>query len=769
VSAPLVDLTDPAWASILPDSIAILVGGHAVRTIRSGPNHLDEWFHRDDHDRLGDAIAAAARTPGVKAVVQVRGWSQGNYLPGWCSITDLTDHPMIAGILVQWHCERLTDRLDRTDSDYQVAVAAAVNEVQQALTDALPVALFELNEHEELTYANPLYQHWFHASDSDVTPWLQGIHDESLPTVQGALRRSRMGTWFHERVRLAGVDEQWVEIKVTTTDSVHRHVGVAHDITTQVSVEREVRAARDAAIRASTAKSEFLANMSHEIRTPLNGVIGMATLLLDTPMTADQRSRVVTLREAGEHLLDLVNDLLDFAKVETGKLELEAIEFSPIDVITSVVSLHVSAGFDKGVRLRVDADASMPRTVVGDPNRLRQVLSNLVGNAIKFTPAGSVTIRITAEQPHSPTIRFEVVDTGIGIDADAQARIFEPFEQAESSTTRRFGGTGLGLPISRQLVELMGGLLTVASKPAHGSTFWFTIPFASTTEATVPVSASVTASLTLSHVLPVTVIESTTAGVSAPVIAEPVTMATPEAPPRPLVLLVEDNIINQKVACGFLDHLGYNVLVANDGLEGLEMALNHDVAAILMDCQMPRMDGYEATRRIRADREGYVPIVALTAGAMPGDRERCLDAGMDDYLSKPIDVALLDTMLRRVCAPVVEQVEELLDQSRIGELQQLPGGDGSLFDEAVSAFCEQAPRLMQEISELAINGEFEPMTRPAHTLTGMSASVGATRLASVARRVESLSTDAAADLASVAALLSELQRTLEATSEAFGR
>ena len=508
--------------------------------------------------------------------------------------------------------------------------------------------------------------------------------------------------------------------------------------------EAQIASARDAAIEASRLKSEFLANMSHEIRTPLNGVIGLATLLLDTPLNREQRDRVVTLRSAGEHLLALVNDILDFSKIETGNLELERVDFELPKVIDEVISLYASSAFDKGVRLRIDTDASTPRSVIGDPARLRQILTNLLGNALKFTQAGSVTLRITSEGRHSPTVRFEVVDTGIGISPEAQQRIFEPFVQAESSTTRRFGGTGLGLPICRQLVELMGGVLSVDSRAGQGSTFWFTIPFD-------PPSLEVSSRPYLE------------AGASEP---------GPPVHRQGRVLLVEDNAINQQVALGFLQHLGWEADVASDGLEGLEAALAQPYTVILMDCQMPRMDGYEATQRIRAaERElaRRTPIVALTAGAMAGDRERCLDAGMDDYLSKPIDLNRLEVAMDRwsgAAAPDSDD-EPVLDPERASELRSLPGRHGSLLDDAAAMFREQAPAVVEAIAELAASERWKAVSERAHALKGMSATIGAKRLAEIADALELATKVVTPDVVQVSALLPSLNQTFERTTNAL--
>jgi signal transduction histidine kinase/ActR/RegA family two-component response regulator len=388
-------------------------------------------------------------------------------------------------------------------------------------------------------------------------------------------------------------------------------------------------AATQAAQTADRAKSDFLAMMSHEIRTPLNGILGSAELLLSTRLTLDQRDLVATVTTSGELLLAIVNDVLDFAKVEAGRLKLEAINFRPADVVRSVVELCRAAAQAKRLQLTVELAPDLPTEVIGDPGRLSQVLGNLVNNAVKFTSAGEVRVRaIAAEDGPSATILgFSVEDTGIGIPLDVQPTLFQAFMQADSSTTRRFGGTGLGLAISKRLVELMGGEIGVDSAAGEGSTFHFTARLG------VPAHST----LVSGHV-------------TAPAAAQESGLGALVAEERARVLLVEDNLMNQRVVTLMMDHLGYALDVAADGMAAIEaVRTSPGYDLILMDCHLPQMDGFEATRQIR-QLDGLVartPIVALTANAFPSDRQRCLDAGMDDYLAKPITFDLFSKTIRK--------------------------------------------------------------------------------------------------------------------------
>ncbi|BCS35369.1 hypothetical protein TBR22_A45960 [Luteitalea sp. TBR-22] len=408
-----------------------------------------------------------------------------------------------------------------------------------------------------------------------------------------------------------------------------RMVGTCTDITERRQAEETLRFAREQAEQAARSKSDFLAMMSHELRTPMNGVLGMTNLLSSTSLTEEQREYLEMIGRSGHALLRLIDDILDFSKIEAGRVVLEQMSSDVGALAQEVVTLLGVQAQAKGLQLEATIAPGTPTVVVIDPGRLRQVLFNLVGNAIKFTEAGGVTVGVSADSlvDGRVTLRVEVTDTGIGIPEEKQRLLFQKFSQADASTTRRFGGTGLGLAISKGLVESMGGRIGVTSAVGRGSQFWFTVQ-AAVAAGAVPEAQPFA-------------IDTGAAAASA------------QPSPQRRVLVAEDNPVNQRVAVRMLEKLGYSVDVAVDGREAVQMARSGSYAAILMDCHMPEVDGFEATRQIRRALPGEArpPILAMTAAATEVDRERCLACGMDDYLRKPVQMPDLRAMLDRWVRP----------------------------------------------------------------------------------------------------------------------
>ena len=540
----------------------------------------------------------------------------------------------------------------------------------RSLVQKTPDMIFSLAvEDGSIAQLNPAFERF---TGWSVEAWLNKpftslSHPEDVPRAIANIHQAILGETippFELRILTKSGENRSAEFIVTPHRDEKRVVkfilGIARDITDRKRAEQDLRAAKEAAETASRAKSEFLANMSHEIRTPMNGFIGMTGLLLDTPLDNRQRDFVETIRSSGETLLTLINDILDFSKIESGKLELENHPFDLATCLSGSLDLVAAKAAEKGLELRAEIDDDCPEILVGDVTRVRQILVNLLSNAVKFTAEGSVRVRARA-RPRTQALhelQISVRDTGIGIPEDRLIRIFESFSQADASTTRKFGGTGLGLTISKHLAELMGGRIWVSSELDEGSVFHFTI------QTRVPrddekqaFEARARAQRQVDHAL---------------------------ASRLPLrILIADDNVVNQKVAHLLLENMGYRADLAANGLEVLEALARQSYDVVLMDVQMPELDGFETTRRIHKElvRDRRPWIIAVTASAMRGDREKCLAAGMDDYISKPVQAAELQAALKRAAGLADEADPDEVDPDDDGK----PADDGGPADDDLSA------------------------------------------------------------------------------------
>ncbi|MGD9641605.1 MAG: response regulator [Elusimicrobiales bacterium] len=648
------------------------------------------------------------------------------------------------------------------------------------------------------------------------------------------LNRKKNGQFFWENASISPVKDP--------QGRVTNFVAVKLDITEAKLNQYELERAKDAAMELARMKSEFLANMSHEIRTPMNAIIGMTGLLLDTQLSPRQQDYVKTVNSAGEALLDIINDILDFSKIESGKLQIETLDFDLRETVESTADLLAPRAQGKGIEFEYLIEPGVHQALRGDAGRLRQVLLNLLGNAIKFTERGEVLLRVSALEAREgeARLRFAVSDTGIGVPAAAQANLFQAFTQADASTTRKYGGTGLGLSISKRLVELMGGEIGLESEPGRGSTFWFTLPFAKgepktprpeprsldgvralivddnaasreivthhlaawrlESEAVASAEAALAALRGAAAVKPFTLVitdmqmpgmdglqlaraieddpaiprtrkvmmtslgqdlsagdlaaggisvcvhkplrpsalfEAVAAAVEGRAAAPAEGPAVPDGAAAPAankyfrVLVAEDNAVNQKVAVRQLERLGYAADVAANGLEAVAAVKRQPYDLILMDCQMPEMDGFQATAEIRRlEAEGRrTPIVAMTANALQGDREKCLEAGMDAYIPKPVRLELMAETLKRWDAR--------LDAFVIAELKDLAGPDNKAFmAELAGTYLKDLPGRLAAIRAAIEARDAEALRQAAHALKGSSGNIGAQRLQKVCLLLE---------------------------------
>ena len=600
------------------------------------------------------------------------------------------------------------ERRLRENSEIKYRIAKILQEAQRPLAERLAEALERLDALPGLELHNPAR---IALQDSD------GERDGAAFAVPLLYGHESLGTLLLDPAAEAACDRDTVETleQLATVFAL----AIAND-----RAERATLAAKEGADAANRAKSEFLAAMSHELRTPMNGVIGIAQLLTGTPLTDKQRGYADTIGQSAQALLAIINDILDFSRIEARKLDLETIGFRPAELTRGVTASLLPEANRKHLALACTIDDDLPRSVLGDPLRLRQILLNLIGNAIKFTEQGNVSVHLSHRAGTGPAagrtcLEFTVADTGIGMTKEVVQRLYLPFMQADISTTRRYGGSGLGLSITRRLVELMGGTISVASTPRQGSSFTVVLPFE-------PDSAE-------------------------PDRAEIIEAAPAVLPPGSRVLVVEDNAINRMVVEDILAQLGLDSATAENGSEAVEMLAAGRFDLVLMDCQMPVMDGYEATGWIRRGEAGAenaaIPVIALTANAMAGDREKCLASGMNDYLPKPVVVMQLAPMLAKWlgAAPTAPTAPQPCNGNAANGMR--------VFDEAVLLTCladrrdlarkvvalslADLPKLFDELEQAAADGAWADAQRCVHSMRGVAVQVGGLHLAATLHALES--------------------------------
>jgi PAS domain S-box-containing protein len=602
-------------------------------------------------------------------------------------------------------------------------------ELTEQILDQLPIPVFLKDREGRFVRFNRQFQEFYQLTRESL---MGATIDDFTPPAWASVTRQedelawRTGMMVSSERRVTQVDppiDLVVNRVVIHSGGESYLLGFSIDVSEQRAARDAMQRAVESAQAASRAKSEFLANMSHEIRTPMNGILGMTELVLESRLEPEQRDDIALVKASADALLTIVNDILDFSKIEAGKLDLEEVPFDLRTLVRDTLRSMALRAQQKGLALRSEVPASVPRTVKGDPGRLRQVLINLLGNAIKFTEQGSVTLSLSldGDTDEHCEIGFAVSDTGIGIAQEKQKLIFEAFSQVDGSTTRQYGGTGLGLTICRRLVILMQGDITLQSEPGKGSTFRFSVPLRH--------AATALASVADERAAPA----EAAPAVAAIAAAAPVASASAAGGGNGLrILLAEDNPVNQRLALRLLEKMGHRITLVDNGLDALERALQGGLDLILMDVQMPGLDGLSATRRIRqweADHSGHVPIIAMTARAMQGDRERCLEAGMDDYLSKPIDSERLRQLVSRFH---VEQAGPVLAWR--GALLRLDG-DCALLLELAQLFIDDGPQLMRTLVEALDKGDVADSQRAVHSLQGVLVNFGAQRAIAQAERL----------------------------------
>jgi PAS domain S-box-containing protein len=630
--------------------------------------------------------------------------------------------------------------VERTETERELEAQKAF---LNSLIENTPIGIAAIDTDDKIKMCNPAFEALFRYRKQDIVgtrlDQLLATSDVEHELDSNRKRVWESGTTVHVVTQRPRSDGTWVDVEAFCVPlSDHGKVTGAlllyQDITERKRAEEDLLRAKEDAETANRAKSEFLANMSHEIRTPMNGIIGMTELALDTKLTAEQRDYLRMVKTSADSLLKLINDILDFSKIEAGKLDLEMRDFAFKQNLSETLNTLAFRARQKKLKLAWHVEPDVPERLKGDAGRLRQVLVNLLGNAIKFTESGEVAVDVEKERSDGDGVmlHFRVRDTGIGIPQDKQRMIFDAFTQADSSATRKYGGTGLGLAITARLVELMGGKIWVVSAPGEGSTFHFSSRF----------EFAVAGDDRLPPQHRAKQVDDSKAGAKNGM----------RDSPSLKVLLAEDNAVNRKLATSLLEKRGFQVVVTENGRDALEALERHSIDLALMDVQMPVMDGLDAVRAIRKKEQktgAHLPIIALTAHAMKGDRERCLSAGADEYVTKPIHVAELLEAMERIMKnePAVRSHSDSISKSPIPDEPQplvfdlraaleRVQGDRELLEELGKLFAEECSKNVNEIRAALRNGDAGLVERLAHTIKGAAANLGANALAAAALRLE---------------------------------
>lgn len=699
--------------------------GYAPEEIVGHPG--SDFIHPDDFPRVQEAIRRDLADPAMPHAVEFR----FRHRDGSWRILDALGqarvvHPGLYHIIVNSRDITERRRAEAALADSERRHREMIENASDLITVVGASGIVE--------YVSPSVQRLLGYTSSEIVghTTFEFMPSEDAPQVQAAMLRALADPGIPQKVelRFRHRDGSWRvleglgQARPTASGTYHMIVNVRDVTNRKLAEERqqmllhELQAAREAAESATRAKSEFLANMSHEIRTPMHAVVGLTELLLESQLTEEQRRQLEMVRDSADVLLALLNDILDLSKIEAGHLTLETIPIDLPALVHSIADLLATTTRERGIVVRVDIGAGVPRYIRGDPTRLRQVLVNLLGNAIKFTNKGEVVVSVTFAGAHleATQVRFAVRDTGIGIPADKLGLLFKEFSQIDASTTRRYGGTGLGLAIASKLVYLMGGELKVTSEVGHGSEFSFTIPL-QFEGAPVPVAGQ----------------------------------ALPEARTQLRILLAEDNAVNQEVALAMLHKRGHKVAVVANGKEAVDAIRQGTFDVVLMDIHMPEMDGFAATAAIRQLPGGaQLPIIALTADALDGEREHCLASGMSGYLAKPFQSRELFATVEQwpnTPAPQSAPLPPTLPVDIEGLRESMgDAGAGEAVDGILDIFLRDAPQREATLVTALAAGNAADIQTAAHALKSAAGAIGARTLASLLQTVElAAKTDRVAD------------------------